>query len=800
MALPQVLLKDVLSPTVRASQVFRREYGRDVDLERIRDALVWSQQGLMADLADLTTEARDLDLTVTSALQRRFGEIQSLEWDVQPADVTTPKEKALAQKWADLYRGALLRVKELSQLQYDLAWAAWDGRAAAEFTWERVAGVSGVSYAALAARPFLARELSFGPKRGLMWVDPWNAQGYFRKEGVIFEEYPGKFIAYTPRRFNEAPEREGIAPRAAHWTFFKRFSWRMRMALLEMWGIPWRIIQQTDTASMVDYTGQLKNAKNEVAALGAETTAALGPGMKLDVIQGASGEMPLITSTPEEINAELLRLILGTEATTQGTPGGLAGSTVATMAAQQALLVTLDAIGLAERWREQHTRPFMVANAGEEVATLYTPKVALITQKARDRARELEVVKTLVELRVPVAMKTVREIAGIAAPEEDDETIGAAPPAPEPGEAKEPGEAEKKEGETGKEQPMRAGPGEEPAEPQEEPEELEHRAHRRAVARFLDSPRNTIGRWSTGADGLPIKRAPLAPHDSRTGAPAVGPVPSLVPRLPAAGMSERQARAEEAFARAYEDEPEDFADAVLSVARARNAEGGAFVIETDDVKRFFPEWADDPAGRGELNIPLHPTATMAARRAVTMRLDELAALPEDHPQRWALVLAGGTGSGKGYLARSPIAREAGLVFDTAGEQNASDLGWTAKECQARGLPCHVAYLDADPADAYERTIARGAATGRVTDPLTHAESHTLGRENFRKFAAKPRANTSVSIIDTRGTPTLAMELPESEAFADVLERTRAQLDTAEREGRIGKTAANGARTGAKLWG
>ena len=86
------------------------------------------------------------------------------------------------------------------------------------------------------------RRLHFGPERELRVYDDLVA-GNFAEHGIALRDERLKFIHWTPQLFGDYPEREGLARRALYWSFFKRFSARERMILLELFGKPWRWLE-----------------------------------------------------------------------------------------------------------------------------------------------------------------------------------------------------------------------------------------------------------------------------------------------------------------------------------------------------------------------------------------------------------------------------------------------------------------------------------------------------------------------------------------------------------------------------
>jgi hypothetical protein len=77
---------------------------------------------------------------------------------------------------------------------------------------------------------------------------------------------------------------------------------------------------------------------------------------------------------------------------------------------------------------------YMIAlvNWGAEAAALYCPSMNLDVSRPRDRKTDIDIVERVARLGVDVAVAEVREIAGLRAPEKDEELLKPPPPPPNP--------------------------------------------------------------------------------------------------------------------------------------------------------------------------------------------------------------------------------------------------------------------------------------------------------------------------------------------------------------------------------
>lgn len=408
------LVTRIVSRRLPVSEEYRTYFGRSLDVARIEVAIQRANVGYMVDMTDLGSEAVSLDPHVQSCLGKRFGTIQATDWSVTPAS-GPGIDKAFARELAIFARQRIERIPCFGERLYDLAWAEFDGRAAHEIHWEFTAEKQPWHIRELGwVHP---RRLSFDQARSLQVIDTWQPRG-FVEQGVRIADHPGKFLWWQPRLFREYPEREGLNPRTLYWTFFKRFSWRHRMTLTELFAIPWRIVEVDEDAN-VSPEG-LKEAEEAAENLGRDTTARFEKGIKLRVEWPGEESGELFGMTNEDVDKQMSKLVLGNTGTTETDQGNRAGMIVAV--GEQEIITQGTGAGVSERITEQVALPMTVLNHGAQVAD-HCPTVEVITDAPRDRGKELDVVERVVKLQVPVPLEEIRELAGTRAPEADEAYI-----------------------------------------------------------------------------------------------------------------------------------------------------------------------------------------------------------------------------------------------------------------------------------------------------------------------------------------------------------------------------------------
>lgn len=281
---------------------------------------------------------------------------------------------------------------------------------------------------------------------------------------------------------------------------------------------------------------------------------------------------------------------------------------------------------------------------------------------------------------------------------------------------------------------------------------------------------------------------------ARVGVPGdvVPPPPKEVPRLPNLTPDEREQ--ENKFAQMFESDPDGMAQKMIEAAgRKELGNDGPSVFGTDDAKMLFKDWVgtsvpgpdgkpvtspETLAYRSKYNTALHQTANAIAKRAFVKYLDDVVS-KQPPEQRHVLVTAGGVAAGKGYAIGKVdqvknVSALASATWDTAGEQNSTELPWVAAECKKRGIKMTAVYVHADPEVTWENpkggVISRAAGKGRMVDARAYADSYGYGAKNFHKWhqtvANDPDIHVAVLDNPRGGTPSALPAVPEQALAVD----------------------------------
>jgi phage gp29-like protein len=403
---PGVLAREYLGDRIPASEAYRTHYGKALDLSRIDYAIRSANQGQMRALTDLARETVSLDGHLSALLQKRLNRLAALDWDVQPA-AGDRIDADKAEIYAGFVRAQLEALPRFRDIIVDLDWAVFDGRAASEIEWRHWGG----EWRVMDLHWIHPRRLSFGPDRDLRVIDGVHEGGGFQDVGFPLERVPYKFVVYKPRLFGDYQEREGLAPRSLYWSFFQRFGTRERMALLELFGRPWRILEIDPAATAVNIDS-VRAAYESVKNLGYHNTAQLPLGVKLNVVQPFTGAGQVSTEAIDHATKVLSKLFLGSTGTTDAVSTGLGSSIGDAHLSEEDLVIWSDARRLGEAIEDHLTDAIIAVNFGPGELD-HAPRFIFRTEPPMNREAEANRLKAALEIGLPVSLEEAREKLGI---------------------------------------------------------------------------------------------------------------------------------------------------------------------------------------------------------------------------------------------------------------------------------------------------------------------------------------------------------------------------------------------------
>lgn len=309
---------------------------------------------------------------------------------------------------------------------------------------------------------------------------------------------------------------------------------------------------------------------------------------------------------------------------------------------------------------------------------------------------------------------------------------------------------------------------------------------------------NLVNVEATDADGVAVT--------SRVGVPGrVIPPPPKIPKLPNLTKDERNV--ESTFIAAFESDPTGMANKYRDLLKNSSK---PYTFETDQAKMLSDDWVDDDKAkqmqkRALYNNALHQTANAIVKRAFLGHLDTLQ--PGDN----VLVTVGGCGSGKGYTLKNTeigknLTSEAKAVWDSAGDQNATENPWILEEAEKRGLTVTFAYVAGDPKVAWSHpdrgvvTRAHDPADGRMVDAAVFADSYVLGAKNHHAFHEKNKDNKNAKFLffsavdqsELPGVPEQSLKMDRKALYHWALGSIQSRSD-------VSPAVMRGGTNGARIW-
>lgn len=266
-------------------------------------------------------------------------------------------------------------------------------------------------------------------------------------------------------------------------------------------------------------------------------------------------------------------------------------------------------------------------------------------------------------------------------------------------------------------------------------------------------------------------------------------IPDKVPRLD--GLDENQQAIEGQFAELWEDRNKRERAIAILREKFRNSDG-SMTIETDAVKELDSRWGSkerikelkakqkdgtiSAAESDELNnylsfrqrnnTVLHQTANVLAKETLRREIESRKANGEEVN---LMVTSGGCAVGKGFgleeMGRNAIRQNTKdkslvdkynrettpnknmIIWDSAGDQNATELPWVASQNVDHVTFVHTVGNGAKNAsNAKSGLVQRAVDKGRMVDANVYSQSYWIGNYNFQVFYDNNKSNPKFSFF------------------------------------------------------
>lgn len=399
------------------SEQLRRYFGRALTPEIIEQVIRAAELGYMRDLTDLTYETIAIDPHLGSVIGKRLRALAAVQPKVVPAsgDGIDPR---LAQRYADVVRQQLAWIPNFKQHLTRLNWGHCHGRAALEKVWRENPGGE-VRWRIDQLHWIHPRRLSFGPERELRVRDDYFAGAGFEARGLEMRAYPCKFITFTPQLFNDYPEREGFGPRCLYFSFFKRFSKREQLVLLEVFGKPWRIVYAEHEHVQQDTLDQAGEAAD---AMGANATGVMPPGVRAELVSPGQSAGQVHRDVIVDADDQISKLVLGTTRTTDAKPNALGSAGDEVGQEEQSSVFAADGWNLSDCLTEQFAADIILLNFGPERLD-HCPRIEIQYEIPPSRGTQIEHTAKVFAMGQPIKRDEFYERVGFTPPSPGDEVV-----------------------------------------------------------------------------------------------------------------------------------------------------------------------------------------------------------------------------------------------------------------------------------------------------------------------------------------------------------------------------------------
>lgn len=415
------LYRDIFAGKTPWPEKFRVYYGKsDDDMGRIETIVRQADVGIMLPITDFGREAISMDPHVSMCALKRFGALQSLDYDLAPAKGPGIDDK-LSLEICEMVRNHFRTMRGFRQSILDLAWGLFDGRALLEIDWQRTYGKHpNVPVRLSWVHP---RMVAFGPRRQLVVINSFTSGvSWWYPNGFDVSAAPGKFIQFTPRRYGDYAEREGLLRRSVYWTYFKRFGMRKRMIFMELFAEPLRVITWKSEEGYAVNRESRDEATSAAESLGNETTADMVPGSDLKLHWPGENSGKIFADVNADSDAQNSKLWLGNTGTSDMKPDALGGGATAVHEGQQGIYRELDAADISARIQEDLVIVDVVLNYGPDLVS-HAPTFTLRSKVQVDRKVEQDRLNAAIQVGVPVKVSQYSELTGIEVPDDDEKII-----------------------------------------------------------------------------------------------------------------------------------------------------------------------------------------------------------------------------------------------------------------------------------------------------------------------------------------------------------------------------------------
>ena len=348
----------------------------------------------------LAEEIEERDLHYRSVMSTRKDEVMEL-----PISVKAASEDERDEMLANAVRMHLLEEDKLQVLLRGLLDALGKGFAAVEIMWEPGVIWKPAEYLPRPAHFFKPDYVDGTTLRLRTSTDAW---------GTVLPDQ--KFVIHLPQLKAGLPVRGGLARLGVLAYLIKSYTLRDWMQFSEIFGIPWVMAKYGPNATAEDKNTLFK----AVSGLGRNGKIMVPESTSLEVLDGADADNhALYQNLASWIDDQVSELVLGQTASTSGTPGRLGGDDE--QASVRKTILHSDGKALAATLSNQLIRFFIDLNYGPQERY---PRMMIAPLSPEDLSALGDFLAKLLPLGLKVSAKDILRRSGLAAPEDEADTLG----------------------------------------------------------------------------------------------------------------------------------------------------------------------------------------------------------------------------------------------------------------------------------------------------------------------------------------------------------------------------------------
>lgn len=405
---PSPILGEVV-PALPLSLQLQR-IGGAITPQQVSEIYRLADTGYMWQLQDLSNESRQKDGHLQSILGTRENALKGLRWQLVCPEDARQKDRRAAE-WCEK---AIRRSANFPTLITHMVGGVFHGYAVAETLFRVCDGrIEPRAFKAISSRRFV-----FEQSEGRL--QQWDAYGgsLAPYPGVdLMERYPGKFLTFQPRVNGDVPTREGLN-RVLNWAaLFRNWDVRDWLSLGELAWKPWRFGTYKKGADPTS----INNLRNILRQMSSSGVATKPEDVEIDVHWPKGNQ---VGSTHKELaeflGAEMSKAVLGQTLTTEaGSRGARSLGEVHNNVRRD--IRDGDAFDVAACLTQHLVAPLIAMNFGD---TVEVPQFVFITEDGVNLKDYSAAVLNFQKAGLRIRAADVRDVAGFAEPDDDDELLG----------------------------------------------------------------------------------------------------------------------------------------------------------------------------------------------------------------------------------------------------------------------------------------------------------------------------------------------------------------------------------------